>query len=772
VIARAGLRAGLVAVLIVCAAGVGLVSIRSSRAALAVLEACDAIARGDSERALALTRERVGPDDTGLAAAECRCRALIAQGDGRACAQLLESLWSQPGASDWIPAADLAAFAISERRAQGRTREAAALARRAGLAHPDDLQLFALELDARASVEVEARVLEELSLRLPAHGKQAAQLRAVLAQRHLRAGDPAAALRVLGPRPPSESEDVGLWFDTRAMAFALADDLRGLRRTIAEWGAAGGSPAELRGRYALALSIAGLSDPEHDTISLLREALAANADSDDEMLRAGLVIRLVLTLAHAKRLPEALEIYDRHRDELPEGGLRREELERAARVEALSHAPASARRGRVRFELAGVPADASLLVSPDVGVPLDTPYERFAVPGDGRLSLERSEGEAPLRWVLRRPDGVLASGLVQPVAGQQQDVTVAPRAPSPTASAYARARGAADGRRRVALVLLDCGDWRIIRYLLARGELPVLASLLREGHRAVLDSDPPLTAAALEALVWPQRRGDASLLGLVHRMGVELAGLASIGDNPFAELAWLLPESEDLFSTIGAGERQAANLLLSHGGIRAGRHGEVSGPNGRRRRIPIGHSARDLDARERERWPGLAAPASDQDRLYVRTIAAELDATESLLRAGEIDFAAVRIEPLDILTHAHFGGLVAEGQDDGQGFLYDVYRYLDARLAAVDAALDADDVLIVMSDHGIRTAMEHAREAFFVAVGGDIPVGRAPGSPALRGVSRTVADLLGVETDWPDTGVAPFASTRPLATAAASADPG
>jgi hypothetical protein len=156
----------------------------------------------------------------------------------------------------------------------------------------------------------------------------------------------------------------------------------------------------------------------------------------------------------------------------------------------------------------------------------------------------------------------------------------------------------------------------------------------------------------------------------------------------------------------------------------------------------------------------------------VRTIAAELDATESLLRAGEIDFAAVRIEPLDILTHAHFGGLVAEGQDDGQGFLYDVYRYLDARLAAVDAALDADDVLIVMSDHGIRTAMEHAREAFFVAVGGDIPVGRAPGSPALRGVSRTVADLLGVETDWPDTGVAPFASTRPLATAAASADPG
>jgi phosphopentomutase len=82
-------------------------------------------------------------------------------------------------------------------------------------------------------------------------------------------------------------------------------------------------------------------------------------------------------------------------------------------------------------------------------------------------------------------------------------------------------------------------------------------------------------------------------------------------------------------------------------------------------------------------------------------------------------------------------------------------------------ALDADDVLIIMSDHGIRTAMEHSREAIFVATGGGIAAGRAPGTPALRGVSRVVADLLGVETDWPDTGAAPWA--RRLRTAATGA---
>jgi len=87
-----------------------------------------------------------------------------------------------------------------------------------------------------------------------------------------------------------------------------------------------------------------------------------------------------------------------------------------------------------------------------------------------------------------------------------------------------------------------------------------------------------------------------------------------------------------------------------------------------------------------------------------------------------------------------------------------VYRYIDARIGALHAHLDADDVLIVMSDHGIRTAMEHDRPALFVATGAGVPTGRAPGQPSLRGVSRVLADLLGIATTWPDTGVASWAS--------------
>jgi hypothetical protein len=283
-----------------------------------------------------------------------------------------------------------------------------------------------------------------------------------------------------------------------------------------------------------------------------------------------------------------------------------------------------------------------------------------------------------------------------------------------------------------------------------------LDTLLSVGFRGVLDSDPPLTAAALEALVWPERRGGATFIGLLHQIGVEVAGLASVGENPFEALSWILPEDEDLFSVLGSKEHSAANLLFSHGGIQAGHNSEITGPNGLRRRLQIATSSRDLDSEERSRWPGLVTE-SERDAVHLRSIAAEFDTAAEIARAGEIDFLALRIESLDILTHSYFAQTVRTGQDDGNRFLYELYRYIDARLGEVHNLLDEDDVFIVMSDHGIRTSMEHSRHAMFVATGRSVPLGRAEGRPALRGVSAVVADLMGMDASWPRTGVAPWA---------------
>jgi hypothetical protein len=268
----------------------------------------------------------------------------------------------------------------------------------------------------------------------------------------------------------------------------------------------------------------------------------------------------------------------------------------------------------------------------------------------------------------------------------------------------------------------------------------------------VLASDPPLTAAAMEKLVWPARGRDVSFLGEINRLGLELAGLASVGRNPFGFLAAVLPEGESLFEAVGRGPFVAANLLFSHGGIDAGRNARLHGPNGAERAGPTLRAWRDLRPAEAAEWAGLHG---DRAREHARTIAAEMDAALEIARSGEVDLLVLRLEPLDLLTHELFGELTRTHQDDGRSGLLDAYRYVDRRTGELWNALDADDVLVVMSDHGARTVMEHSRDAVFVAAGPGIPPGRVAGRPEIAGVPRALASLFGVEmTSWPQTGVA------------------
>jgi hypothetical protein len=752
-------RAILVFIACFLAGAIGTISIVRSHDQLAVISACEAASEGDSARALAETEGRTGPSETGHAAAECRCQALIATGDTPACVALLDPLVEDPNA--WTPEPALAALLVRERSAQGRRDQAAALARAAGRSHPDDAALFRAELDARSAVEPEEDVLHDLAQRIPARGDAAALERAALAQRHLLRGDAPAALRTLGEQLPEGAQSArSLWFDTKGIAQAMNDDLAAARATYQRWQREGGRPEEVRTRYAIALSVSGLRDPELDPLESLRGAQRDAAALGDAKLEETVAVRLIFSLVNAGRADEAIATYDSLHERFAFEGIRREELVRAQHGRELARDPSSARPGKLRFALASDAPEGELAITGDAGAAPDDDYQELPIAHDRPVRVERAAAIAPQRWVLRTSDGrIAASGTTAVRGGETREIEVRPATdavlPAPAPSL---ARSPGDGRRRVALVMLDCGDWAITQYLRARGELPVFDALVRAGYHAVLESDPPLTAAALESLVWPERHAGASVAGTFYRFGVELAGLESVGSNPFEALSWVLPETQDLFSAVGAGDRSAVNLLLAHGGIRAGRHGEVSGPHGATRQLALGRTLRELDAGERERFPGLARAKDPIDVHYVQTIAAELDSTEQVLREGEVDLVAVRIEPLDILTHAHFAEAVRDGQDDGQGLLFDVYRYIDARIGALHAHLDADDVLIVMSDHGIRTAMEHDRPALFVATGAGVPTGRAPGQPSLRGVSRVLADLLGIATTWPDTGVASWAS--------------
>lgn len=740
------------------ALGAGIVSLRDVDAQLAVIDACDAVAAGDYATALSRTEGLVGGDAIGRSAAECRCHAQLATGAGEACVDTLTELLERGAPDDWAPAPQLSIHLVQTLRDRGRAAAAAQVAARAARAYPRDPDLFYLELATRSSIGEEREALRDLTPRIAASGPEAARMRVTLANRHLMRGDAPAALDVLGPAPPPESgEATGLWFETRGMAHAADADLAGVNATYARWRAAGGQRRELDARYALTLSI-GKIDGREPTLTLLERAVAAGP-YDDAKLEELLIVRLVLALALNGHSEAAIAAYDRGRQRFALEGLTRDELARSARQRDAAEAGGAATPGVLAFTSASAPPDASLWVSPPQDAALDAPFALAPRAASGAWSVTRTPGDAPARWVLRSAEGtILGSGTLAPQAGRTRAVEIAARTGRAPDSARL-VRAPADGRRRVAAVLLDCGDWRITQYLRARGELPVLDRLLLGGHRAVLDSDPPLTAAALEALVWPARSTSPSFLGWVHRLGLELAGLSSIGDNPFEPLSWVLPEVPDLFEVVGSGDLQAANLLFAHGGIAAGRHGEITGPHGHTRQAALGAAARDLDADERARFPQLAAVRKESDAIHLRTIAAEFDSAEDLVRAGEIDLLMLRVEALDILTHGHFARSVRDGQDDGEGLLFEVYRYIDSRLGELHDALDEDDVLVVFSDHGIRTSMEHAREAMFVADGAGIAPGRSPGTPALRGVAHALSNLLGIAHEWPDTGVMPGSRT-------------
>jgi len=762
-ILRAGLALAVAGALLV----VGWGSVNQLRVQRAVERACDATAAGRHAEALRLSADLAGPDGEGRIAAECRCWSLLASERRGECVALLEGVLGHAEAADWVPDPLLVRLVVAEHRDAGRHERAAALARRAAAAHPDDLHLLQAELLARSAVEGEERVIEDMARRLEDPERATPAQRLVLAVAHARRSEPEAALRVLGDAlPPVDHELFPMWIETRADALADQERFEEVRRLYARWRELGGPPAEVDARFAMRLSLSQLRHPEHSWTELLLDALEDRERIDNPALVEVLYRRAIAHLLVDGRRADALALYEEARERFGLEASLREQIVRGGAGTPQSDAAGTGTAtgtGRLVFRRpsgagAALPAETrpgAVWLQPPADEPGDAPWERLEWRGEVAVA-ERAPGPWPHRWVYLDGRGrPRASGSVWPSSGREVEVMIEPRPARTASAALLPERAAADGRRRVFVVLPDCMDWRLAQYLRVRGELPVLDHLLETGHRAVLRSWPPLTAAAMESLVWPSRGRYVTFAGLVHRMGLEVGGLASVGRNPLEFLSALLPAGESLFEAVGAGDRVAANMLFSHGMIDAGRHAQLVGPRGLRRPARPVPAYRPLDGTERERFPGLAETGTA--RSLAEGLAASMDAAVAMAREDEVDFLMLRLEPLDILTHMFFGDLTVTRQDDGRSPLFDAYRYVDHRLGELAGALDADDVLVVMSDHGIRTAMEHSEDAIFVATGAGVPRGRAEGQPDLRGVPRALAGLFGVRTDWPRTGVAPFA---------------
>ncbi|MCG8461878.1 MAG: alkaline phosphatase family protein, partial [Holophagales bacterium] len=698
---------------------------------------------------------------------------------------------------DWLPRPLLTAALVGHYRRRGELEAALRLARRAALAYPHDPDVGLTELELRLEREDPKGVIESVARSLPERGPAAPALAIRLALRSGERREFRQADALFGTDPPrgTRPEEVTEWFRSRAAVFGMEGDAEAVARTCRRWLESGGDRSEVLAWHAVTLSLYQLEDPRRSTLALLEAAAAERSRLSDPRLLRTLYSRLVGTLIVSGRPQEARSRLDEASKMGIDLAYTPEDIRRSALprspgepgADALdAEATGSGAPGLLRFLVDGAGAvgqaerkELELRLSPDAGKPVDDSYEilegRPAVDSAGtfpwRFESERRPGPVPQRWVLWRGEAPLASGSVWPVAGEEVEVGIelgGPAPPSSPAGASLEPRSRpGDGRRRIVGVILDCADWRLLQYLRARGEMPVLGSLLGKGLRGVPWSEPAYTAAAMAAIAAPVEAPHPGVLSALHRLGSELGSNPFLGGNPVAPLAWLVPEPPSLFATVGAGPRVALNLLFAEGEVRAGRHGERIGPGGAMRPFTDWRASRPLNTEERHLFPELDAAEPEAEsgpgswQTWTESTAAVLDAAETVAGRSEIDLALVRLAAFDAATHAGFARISRGGRDDGRHPLFALYRYVDHRLAGIDRQLDADDVLIVMSDHGIRTAMQHDERCLFVAHGGGLGPGRIPGHPQLRGLPAYLARLLGLETPWPETGfpAAPGAAT-------------
>jgi len=712
---------------------------------------CTAVDEERFEDALALSTSGASAAGAGREIAQCRCIAQLSLGDRDGCVALLDPLLREPEAADWVPHPVLTGMMLRTWRGDGSYDEGARLSRTAALRFPENVDLLQLELSLRAQVEDEANVLEDIATRLDDDPKWTAQ-RVVLSLAWTRRMDYARAVEVLGTTPPPIEHPFALpWYEARIGAFARDGNGDAVRATFATWRDAGWDPIDLQARYALRVSVDHLADPDRSALELLRAALEHVDAIRDRNVVWGLYRRLIGEYLGSGQPQRALELYDVAIQRVPLEGITRDEIVRAVHRGSADYDPDAL--ATLIFEAPAEMIGGRWLLNPEPDEAPDVGYRSIPIEDGGPQHAATRVGDHPTRWVLEDATGrIRASGSTWPSPGSETRVVAQLDAPhvAPSHGAAER-RAPADGRRRVFAILADCADWRLTEYLRARGDLPFQDHLFANGYRAVLESIPAFTAAAMQSLVRPAKPQAApGALARIHELGLELAGLESIGQNPVGFLSWVLPERPDLFETLGAGPVVTANMLLTHGKLDVGRQAELIGPHGHREDLPAPRAYRALTPAELARHPALDVGADT--RKFAQTIAAEMDAAEAIAREGHVDFLFLRLEALDLLTHSGFSQIDGSGQDDGQGSLLSAYRYIDERLAALHALLDEDDWLVYLSDHGIRSAMQHEEDAIFVVLGEGVPAGRANGKPALRGVPKGLAAMFGVPTGWPDTG--------------------
>jgi hypothetical protein len=670
-------RLPLLIAVVVVGAPLAFVSLRDARREQAAAAICEAATSGQPVNEL----EQLSGDDAPAASAlECTCAAALGQKRPEACEVLVRAALAAQMDGLLEPLTVLVAADVLTQEADRRRAHAllgAALER-----WPDDKRIFSALV---SSVFVETHhkdPLLALSRRLP---PEVDERHIDIAHALYLLGSTTECLEILRTKPSAPNNTVA-WATTRAACVA-AD---GPAALFAFTESLKGSIPEPE-RLALTMNAAARQQLKVKQGQLLDDAIRALADLvDPHLIRAtcwfGYNTRIQTDRAAADEIDRLCQ-------------------EKGAWTRPPAPPPTIASQADVPalLRFSGLEPGEHLrhdqgLISPEHFRSTTSP-EIHAVAGE------------LVRWVVVRANGTPCESGTVVAAPPETTVTIERLAACPDRqAALGSLRGyAADGHRRVFVVIADSGEWRIIRYLQARGELPVLARLEREGSSRLLGSEPPMTSEALRRLVFPQAPTELTFVERINQLGDQIGYLPAVQRHPVAGLALAVRRQASIFEVLAASGHSSVALLGTIAGAGAPAHSTRVGPSGA--------AIVDFDI------GGAAEPPSTIQgpaRAWFTDVAVKFEELVQASAQGIDSLVVSRIIATDHAAHEVFDRHTRTGQENGQTDFLELYRATDHHVYELLQTLDDDDDFVFMSDHGTLSSSTHSPDAVFIVHGAGI----------------------------------------------------
>jgi hypothetical protein len=329
---------------------------------------------------------------------------------------------------------------------------------------------------------------------------------------------------------------------------------------------------------------------------------------------------------------------------------------------------------------------------------------------------------------------------------------------------------------KVVVVGLDGADWRVLRPMMARGELPAFSRAVAEGASADLESIPDSNSAVIWASIYtgmrPERHGALDFYRIALP-GMRSAGLFPLHRTFFKELA-------DLASPLGL----ARQIPVDRFSLADAPYWEIADRFGASIGVVDGYfySFPALRLRSPESYfftyglNDLAERASNHSELFVQPKGL-FRQVRPLLAAGDFAWQSAVLEDrlakgpqpalINFYTHepdsvqhwswkwyepGKFFGVTAGALAERSDRIPAMQRGFDAFLARLERSLGPDTVVIVVSDHGhsptfvhsLYSQHRHGPPGIFLMRGGPIRRGVKLTAAGVYDVYPTVLYLLGL----------------------------